>query len=50
MSARALTINSTNAVKTINKGLCIAQTSTTAKSPEAHFARAGFIAVQMNQW
>jgi hypothetical protein len=49
MRARALTINSTNAVRTINKGLCIAQTSTTTKFPEGHFARAGFIAVQMNQ-
>jgi hypothetical protein len=49
MRARALTINSTNAVRTINKGLCIAQTSTTPDPPGAHFA-SGFIVAQMNQW
>jgi hypothetical protein len=35
MIARALTANSTTAVKTINNGLCIA-TSTTTEIPDAH--------------
>jgi hypothetical protein len=49
MSARALMAKSTIAVRTINKGLCIAQTSTTPDPPGAHFA-SGFIVAQMNQW
>jgi hypothetical protein len=43
MSARVLTINSANAVRTINKGLCIAQTSIIAESPEARFASGGLM-------
>jgi hypothetical protein len=42
MSARALTINSATAVRTINKGLCIARTSTAADPPEAHFASGAY--------
>jgi hypothetical protein len=47
MTARVLTINNTTAARTINKGLCIARTSTTADPPRST-SRAGFIVAQMN--